>query len=57
MHNSNAQQEQNYEDQQEREAAIGHAKMLFNYIKENELDYHCLCDDLTDFIQELLNKE
>ena len=49
--------EDQYDEAQERDAALGHAKLLFNYITENDLGWHCLCDDLADFINELENSQ
>ena len=49
--------EDQYDEEQERDATIGHAKMILDYITENDLDFPCLCDDLADFINELNNSK
>ena len=49
--------EDQYDEAQERDATIGHAKMIANYIIENDLDFMCLCEDLADFINELENSQ
>lgn len=42
--------EEESENTSERFAAIGAAKILYNYIEENNLPHPCLRDDLADFI-------
>ena len=43
--------------EEEKLAIIGHAKLLFNYIKRNHPFYPCLVDDLMDFIDDHNNNE
>ena len=49
--------EDQYDEAQERDATIGHAKMVSNYIIENMEEYIYLSDYLADFINELENSQ